>query len=600
MSREKLLTRATITQDETGRMDEMESLGEFLKKLAIFEALTEEEMADLLPLCKQYAFKQGAIVAYQGDSANALFIVRQGRLGAFAMDVNGVTTAKRPYLPGQYFDDTWLIGPKVHPATVRAEMDGRLIQLRGEDFLHFLAAHPDAELDLSEAAWAELDRTPVAAPAAEHFGKLELIPGEIVEFESRRSGWLLVGFLVLPILLLIFFPVAAGFMVSALSGGFTSGAVGLALLAGLAPLAWVIFRYLNWANDYLLITNRHIAQREFDLATLRIRTVKIPLDRVQSVSIVKPNLLETLLNIGTLRITTGAQEAPVVFDLVRNPRAAQEALARVRQASSTLESGRSREALRQSLEQYFTVAPPLVEVQDETLAPPLPSQPSRLPRFMRRRPVAPPTNLQTTVTYGRHWLVLVRKTLWVVLLGIVYLFTARYMVLHYPQFQGPSAGIAIVVLFLGIFFLFVYYYQNWANDIFQVTENQVVDIDRGPFNFTESRKTADLLNIQNVEAISPTFWATIFGYGRVVIDTAGASAEIVFEDVTKPAEIQAEIFRRRDRLRQKQQAQDAVARRQEMLLMLDVYQQVTEQDKIPRRTPRPDERTDPLTPSDSA
>ena len=578
----------------------MESLGEFLKKLAIFEALTEEEMADLLPLCKQYAFKQGAIVAYQGDSANALFIVRQGRLGAFAMDVNGVTTAKRPYLPGQYFDDTWLIGPKVHPATVRAEMDGRLIQLRGEDFLHFLDAHPGAELDLSEAAWAELDRTPVAAPAAVHFGKLELLPGEIVEFESRRSGWLLARRLLLPILLLIFIPVTTGFVISALAGGFTRSAIFPTLLTALVSLAGVIFSYLNWANDYLLITNRHIAQREFELATLRVRTVKIPLDRVQSVSIVKPDLLETLLNIGTLRITTGAQEAPVVFDLVRNPRAAQEALARVRQAGSTLESGRSREALRQSLEQYFTVAPPLAEVQDETLAPPLPSQPSRLPRFMRRRPAAPPTNLQTTVTYGRHWLVLVRKTWWVVLLGVGLLLAVRYVVVHHPQLRIPLGGVIVAGLSFFVCFLFYYYYQNWANDIFQVTENQVVDIDRGPFNFTESRKTADLLNIQNVEAISPTFWATIFGYGRVVIDTAGASAEIVFEDVTKPAVIQAEIFRRRDRLRQKQQAQDAVARRQEMLLMLDVYQQETEQDKIPRRTPRPDERTDPLTPSDSA
>lgn len=574
----------------------MESLAEFLKKLTIFEGLTDDELADLLPYCKQYDFKQGAIVAYQGDSADALFIVRQGRLGAFTVDVNGVTTDKRPYLPGQYFDDTWLISPKTYPATIRTEMDGRLIKLRGEEFRAFLSKHPEANLDLSQAAWDEIDRTPLGAPAAKEFKRLRLLPDEVVEFESRRSGWLLAGSLILPIILLFVIPVITGFVLRSLTGQLGRGVIATALLTALPALIWVVFRYLNWANDYVLVTNRHLVQREFELTTLRIRIVKIPLDRVQSITVVKPNVLETLLNIGTLRVTTGAQEAALVFDRVRNPQGAADALTRVRRASSNVESGRSREALRQSLEQYFNVAPPLAEVQAEQSeeAPP-PSARSR-PSFLRRS--ARPAASTTTLTYGRHWLVLVRRSWWVVVLGLVLFFTARYVLLRFPEFQGGAATVIIVILFFVIAFLFFYYYENWANDVFQVTENQVVDIDRGPLGFTENRKTADLTNIQNVQAISPSFWATIFGYGRVVIDTAGASAEIVFEDVTSPAEIQAEIFRRRDLLRQQQSARDAVTRREEMTLMLDVYQQVTEQDRIPRRTPPLNESTEsPSTPS---
>lgn len=572
----------------------MESLAEFLKKLTIFEGLTDEELADLLPYCKQYDFKQGAIVAYQGDSADSLFIVRQGRLGAFTVDITGVTTDKRPYLPGQYFDDTWLISPKTHPATLRAEMDGRLIKLRGEDFLGFLTNHPEANLDLSQAAWDEIDRTPLAAPTAKEFKRLRLLPDEVVEFESRRSGWLLAGSLLLPLVLLFVIPFVTLFILRSLTGQLGRGIILISLLTALPVLTWVIFRYLNWANDYLLITNRHLVQREFELTTLRVRIVKIPLDRVQSITVVKPNVLETVLNIGTLRVTTGAQEAALVFDRVRNPQGAAGALTRVQRASSNVESGRSREALRQSLEQYFNVAPPLAEVQLEEPEDAPPPGRSR-PGFLRRSTTRPV--ISTTLTYGRHWVVLVRRSWWVVILGFVLFFTARYVLLSFPEYQGPAASVIIVGLFLVIAFLFFYYYENWANDVFQVTENQVVDIDRGPFGFTENRKTADLTNIQNVQAISPSFWATIFGYGRVVIDTAGASAEIVFEDVTNPAEIQSEIFRRRDLLRQQQSARDAVTRREEMTLMLDVYQQVTEQDKIPRRTPPLSESTETPPPS---
>ena len=65
----------------------------------------------------------------------------------------------------------------------------------------------------------------------------------------------------------------------------------------------------------------------------------------------------------------------------------------------------------------------------------------------------------------------------------------------------------------------------------------MIDIDRKPFGFGESRKQAPLSNIQNVTAERPGFFATIFDYGNVHIETAGAEAEIVFDKIPRPSRV---------------------------------------------------------------
>lgn len=563
----------------------METLTDFLRRLAIFEHLSDEELAALAAICKQYDFQTGALVAYQRDTADALFIVRWGRLEAVAVDDAGVVIPPRRYYgPGDYFDDTWLLSPKIHPATIRALEAGRLIKIYGEDFISFLQAYPNAELDLSEAAWQEVDRS-LAAPPTGTIARVQLLPGELVEYESRRTGLLLAWDLTLPLALLVGIPLVVGVLLRSLSGSFTVGVVVITLLSSLIPLAFAVLRYLNWANDHLIITNKHLMHTEFDLTTLQGKIIKIPLDRVQSVTVLRPNLLETILGVGSVRVTTGAQDVGLIFDKIRQPQEAEVALLRVRQQTSSLEAGRSREALRAALEDYYQIPGEVSETQDE---PPADAGEGDAPAswwsgWLRRQP--PPPDPVHTVTYGRHWVVLVRRTWWLALLVIGIFWGGSWLWQTFPGVRIPLFGasmIFLLVIFLGVFY---YYYENWANDVFQITDYLVIDIDRGPFGFTESRKTAELINVQNVAAERPSIWATLFGYGRVVIDTAGASAEIVFQDVTRPNEIQAEIFRRRDLLRRQQQAQDAVKRREEMTLLLDVYQQVAEQGKIPRRTP---------------
>lgn len=553
---------------------------DFLHRLRIFADLREEELYDLAQLCKRYTYRRGAIIAYQRDVADRLYIVRSGRLEAFEVDDAGVVARARRYLPGDYFEDEWLFAPGVHRATVRAAADGELLSIRQADFVNFIDTHPDAVLELSPTAWETVDRMGGGGEVQATINRLSLLPGEIVEFESRRTGLLLVLGMGGPLL------AAVGLLIGyfALRIGVT-GLRGQAVLLGflalfeLIAMGWALYNYLDWYNDYLVVTNKHLVHKEFNLRTFAGEIQKIPLDQLQSMRVLRPSLLETILGLGTIQVTTASATRGLSFNHIRRPELVEQTVNRVRSRERVLDESRARKAVRQSLEQYFRVPEdtrPIAD-SDETA-------PAAKPRGRAKRR-GPRTEEGDTITYGRHWFVIIERAWWAILLLLLtagaLLVGGRYI----PALSsGPALLAAGVLLFIELFVIF-YYYENWRNDIFQVSRDMVIDVDRGPFGFTESRKTAPLNNVQDVRSRIPNLIATILGYGDVLIDTAGASSNIIFEDVYDPNGVQAEIFRRRDQLRELQRTRDAVSRRQELVLMLDEYQQLQEQERIPRRTP---------------
>jgi uncharacterized membrane protein YdbT with pleckstrin-like domain len=153
-------------------------------------------------------------------------------------------------------------------------------------------------------------------------------------------------------------------------------------------------------------------------------------------------------------------------------------------------------------------------------------------------------------------------------------------------------GIIFVVLFLLDLGWIIWQIEDWRNDTFQLTDRYVIDIDRRPFGFGESRKQAELANVQNVNADRPGLIPTLFNYGNVIIETAGATADITFENVPNPSVIQSDVFRRRDAQQQVQRTAEGERRRKEYAVLLDVYKQAEEQGRLPRRTPRFEEVPD--------
>lgn len=104
---------------------------------------------------------------------------------------------------------------------------------------------------------------------------------------------------------------------------------------------------------------------------------------------------------------------------------------------------------------------------------------------------------------------------------------------------------ALFILFISIFTLFAvnFTFTNFIDyylDVWIVTNKRVISIEqKGLFSRQVSEK--DLGRMQDITAEVEGFWATIFGYGDVHIQTAGEEQRFIFEQIPNAEEVSRQI-----------------------------------------------------------
>jgi hypothetical protein len=160
------------------------------------------------------------------------------------------------------------------------------------------------------------------------------------------------------------------------------------------------------------------------------------------------------------------------------------------------------------------------------------------------------------ITYRKHWFVLFQQVFFpsLALLGLLGLMGLRlYRLATTPDLalvrtladgsRGlDTIAISLPLLMIPVILWWIYQYIDWTNDIFSVTADQILDIDRKPFG-TEERRAAPLDNILGTRYERLGFLGYILNYGTVYIDVG--SAQFAFEDVLDPAGVQSDLDRRR-------------------------------------------------------
>lgn len=578
----------------------MTSKLEFLAQLPIFNGLTEPELMALADISQEYEFEEGAVIAYQRDVADSLYIVRSGRLFARTIDDRGIVRGTEAYGPQDYFDSRWLFTEQAHPATIRATGPGHLIIIKGSDFLAFLDSNrsvlsrfePQYGFEgqlvrgLPEEAWEQARK--VRLRADRRSASVSLLPDELVEYSSRRSIWFLLLRTAGPFIAMIFLPLLIYYLVQSFS---VTTATILAGLIGVVAFLFLAFQALDWSNDYFVITNKHLVHREFDLRTFRTTINKIPMEKVQSVEIVKPTLVSNIFNIGTARITTASAKGILYFDNIDHPIRVKDTLDRLSRQVRALDAGREQATMRRSLENYFQVEPAYkpVENGDVVATAVVKAREGLWTRIHKRYTWRVEEN--GVITYRKHFFILFREIAWPAA-AFILLFFVQMALIQIFQFTWSQLWVFFTVFYLIDLGWLIWEVEDWRNDTFQLTDRYVIDIDRKPFGFGESRKQAELANVQNVNADRPGILPTIFNYGDVIIETAGATADITFENVASPSVVQSDVFRRRDAQQRIKQIGEGERRRKEYAVLLDVYKQAEEQGRLPRRTPEFDEVAD--------
>jgi len=190
-----------------------------------------------------------------------------------------------------------------------------------------------------------------------------------------------------------------------------------------------------------------------------------------------------------------------------------------------------------------------------------------------------------TVTWRKHWIALIRP-IWLptLLIGIITLIAI------WALFLSPGNLIPILIGYgtLMVFLLpwWIWKFDDWQNDIYQLTATRIIDIERLPFHLREERREASLDKIQNTSLEIPGIWGKLLNYGSVTIETAGTEP-FTFAYVKDPRGVQTEISRRVEAFQSLLRQQEAERRRAELLDWFSVYDQIRSSTPPADQSPSP-------------
>jgi hypothetical protein len=283
-----------------------------------------------------------------------------------------------------------------------------------------------------------------------------------------------------------------------------------------------------------------------------------------------------LFNFGDLIIETAGERGHVAFRDVSDPAGTRGAIFEQIRRVQAGARAEERAAIRGDLRRYFGVQPSEEEKEKEKVAAPAPA-PKKRWRFKPTIPTWPllPSLRQErgdTITWRKHWIALPRSIVLPTLLILVVTIIAFFLIR-----QSPSSWALILIGYgVALIFLFPWWlwqFDDWQNDIYQVTATRIIDVERLPFYLREERREASLGMIQNISLEIPGLLGKLLNYGSVTIETAGAGA-FTFDYVKDPRGVQAEIFRRVEAFQTQQRQAEAERHRNELLDWFAIYDQV--------------------------
>ena len=523
----------------------------FLKESALFQELPEEALAELAERLHDYHLAAGKLLYAAGDRAENLYLLYGGQMASAEPESEAQPAILEA---GDVFGERALLERTPRQFTVSAAADSQLLYLPRADLAWLLEQFPDIEETLQHHSAGDELRREV------EFEWLRT--GEQVNFVARKHGahlwfrWARAIFVailaMLAFLRAIEGPPEQQFTWVAAGGG------GL-LLAGIM----VLWEYLDWRNDFYILTNLRVVWLEQVLLRSSSRK-EAPLESIQSINI-HTNLLGRWLGFGdvVVRTYTGTVLMPVVANPYSTKQLIEEHVARFRRQQREEQHDTIRQAVRASLGHADEgtgpgETTPALEMVDN----------SGRYRLFKTRIVEP-----DGITYHKHWFVLFGSLLAPVffLVAVIYLLTTLNGGL--PQ-DGANWLLAMVGMSVPIG-VFIYRLLDWQNDIYRVTAESLIDSEKKPLG-SEVTKTASLSNVLSLENHKVGLIGLILNYGVVRINVGDSSLEFV--DVHNPALVQQDIFLRMQALKQKLEASQAEEDRQRMTEWLRVYNEERQRD----------------------
>lgn len=553
----------------------------FLKKIHLFHGLDDDEFAVLAEELQDASYPAGDVIFEQDSKPEGFYLIYGGSV-VIVRKQGGHEIQLAQLVKNDYFGEMALISKRRRSGTVTALTDTSLLVLTRKKFEALFKRAPKIRLNMDVAIRSR--------QLARSLRFKWLRSDEVVYFLARKHQIVLYEKLTLPLLsILVPFGLFLGWIYF-----LRIFLVGFAAWGSLiAVVGWIIWTVVDWGNDYYIVTNQRVVWLEKVVGIYDSRQ-ESPLSTILSVGI-ETTQLGRVLDYGNLIVRTFVGKIP--FNHVSHPEQAQHMIEEYWNRTKEHAAGMEKEAMKNAIRKRLGLPMPKAErgfgepAPDAKKAapPPKPNESKvKILKFLGANTLKLRYETGENVVYRKHWVVLFIQA-WVPILsalGTLLLLIARLVQLaldpinSFISLQNGFSMDTWVIVFFIAFFPFagwtVYEVMDWSNDKFEVTNEQIIDIDRKPFG-TESRNAAQIENILGTNYERRGILGNLFNYGTVHITVGGT--KLAFEDVIDPATVQSDIDRRRMARQAKKTEATISAERDRMAEWLATYHKASDQFK---------------------
>ena len=521
----------------------------FLRKIHLFYGLEDDELEVIADGMREVLVNKGDVIFEQDSKAESFYLIYSGGVRIVRKPQQGREFQLAVLVKNDYFGEMGLVARRKRSGTVTATSDSILLILEREDFEELFKSTPQLRLNLDVAIRSR--------QLARSLRFKWLRRDEVIYFLARKHPIVLYEKLAIPVLTLGV-PLAFFYAWFFISSKFLI-VMFAAVLSLVAIILWGAWIVVDWGNDYYIVTNQRVVWLEKVVGIYDSRQ-ESPLSTILSVS-VETGQLGRILDYGDVIIRTYVGKIP--FSHVTHPEQAQHMIEeywnRTKEHAVGLEKDAMKNAIRKRLglpmpKSKRGFGEPAPEIKKDAPPPKRGASSLAFLKFLGANTLKLRYESGENVFYRKDWVVLMLDA-WIPFTGsfaLLLLLIIRIFQLAFdPQqllisFQdGFKVDTWASVFFLS-FFPFAawltYQVMDWSNDTYEVTNEQIIDIDRKPFG-TESRNAAKLESILGTNYVRKGVLGNLFNFGTVYITVGGS--KLAFEDVIDPATVQSDIDRRR-------------------------------------------------------
>lgn len=571
-------------------MTELKDLVVFLNRIHLFGGLKDDQLEGIAVKLEERPLPPNAVIFERGERPDGFYLIYKGKVKVTRPTEKG-TDFLAILSAGDYFGEEALFEKRIRSATITTMEDSIILFLARDDFEKLLTEYEKLRPNFLVAIKSR--------KLARSLMFKWLGPKEVVYFLARRHKIRLYQTLLAPffVLFIPFFLFLWAFVSTTATTPYAIGGIVLCV-----DLLWAVWRAIDWSNDYYIVTNQRVVWVERVIGIYDSRQ-EVPLSTILAVN-VETDAIGRILDYGNVSVRTFV--GSIRFDYVDHPVQAADMIREYWERTKVIGTQAQKVAMKNALRSKLglTVHPmpgdelPPIVMEDKEV------QKKSVLRIVLSNVFKLRVEDGGTVTYRKHWFVLVQQAARPLFFffGVIALIGIRIWYLAGTEnnavFERINGGIprpdtmivSLLFVLLIIFGWMIWEYVDWNNDIFKVTPDEIIDLDKTPFG-SEERRSAQIENILSTEYERIGLTGYLLNYGTVYITVGGTKLE--FQDVLDPAGVQADINRRRMARIAKKNDDNASVERERMATWLAAYHQNVNEFDVTFRPPEDADMSNP-------